>query len=195
MKNYIVAALAFAAAGILVVSRSAHAQQVASQIDCAIPLDGGTSSYTNTCGPVLLNYQPFTATCVLGPDFQSVQGTITVATSGDGIHFGVPTTLVVLSLPDGGSATNPAASTSAFGPTGNAAGTQTKVAAVDVADFVANPTDPYLYAQVSATTLADGGKSDAINCYFSVIQSQTLHGKSPVFKGTLKDPAGVKVIK
>jgi hypothetical protein len=185
MRNYIVAAVAFVAAAVLVVARHAIAQQVASQITCAIPLDGGTSATSTTCGPVLLNYQPYTASCWLGPDYQSVQGTISVQTSGDGIHFGVPTNLVVLALPDGGSA-----ATSAFGPTGNAAATHTKVAAVDVLDFSTNPTDPYLYAQVTANTLADGGTSDAINCYFSVVQTQTLHAPHS-FKGV--KPQGVKV--
>lgn len=182
--------LLFAAAVALALAlpAPARAQQYAAQTTCAIPLDGGTSSYTNTCAPVLLNYQPFTVTCQLGPDFQSVQGTVTVQTSGDGVHYGVPTTLVVVALPDGGSSTVPGLSSSAFGPTGNVAATHTKVAAVDVMDFAANPTDPYLYAQVSATTLADGGTSDAINCYFSVVQSQTLHSRGPVVK-SVKPPA------
>ena len=169
--------LLFAAAVALALAlpAPARAQQYAAQTTCAIPLDGGTGSVTNTCGPVLLNYQPFTASCWLGSNFEASQGTITVKTSGDGVHFGVPTSLVIVALPDGGSATNPAAATGAWGPTGNASGTATVVAATDVFDFSVNPTDPYLYAQVSATAKADGGTSDAINCYFSVVQTQTLH--------------------
>lgn len=172
MKNYIVAALAFAAAA---VAFEARAQQVASQIQCQIPMDGGTGSVTNTCGPVLLNYQPLTVNCQYNSLLDATQGTISVQTSGDGTHFGAPTSLLVVALPDGGSAVNPAASTSAFGPFGSVA-TATAHAAVDILDATIDPTDPYLYAQVSATAKADGGASgDGITCYFSVIQTQTLH--------------------
>ena len=175
MKHYIIAAIAFVSA--CVVSRHAHAQMVAQQVTAAIPLDGGTGSgVTTTSAPVLLNYQPFSVTCVLGPNYETVQGIISLKLSGDGVHYGNPTSLAVVALTDGGlTVSNPMASTSAFGPIGNAAGTATVVAASDVFDVSMNPTDPYLYAEVKATTMSDGGSNDAINCYFSIVQTQTLH--------------------
>jgi hypothetical protein len=182
--------LAVAVAAVALTPAPARAQQYAAQTQCQIAMDGGTSSVTNTCGPVLLNYQPFTANCQYNSLLDSTQGTITVQTSGDGVHFGVPTALVVVALPDGGSSTSPAASTSAFGPFGSSA-TATAHAAVDIFDFTANPTDPYLYAQVSATAKADGGASgDGITCFFSVIQSQTIHSPNGVVKGAV----GVKTV-
>jgi hypothetical protein len=166
------------------VSTRAQAQQYASQITCAIPLDGGTGSETTTCGPVLTNYQPFTANCQLGPNYEAVNGTIKILTSGDGIHFGVPTTLVVVGNPDGG---QPGNIGSAF-TIGNASGTATQVAATDIFDVTVDPTDPFQYIEFSASTKADGGTSDAINCYVSVVQAQTLHAPHS-FKGII--PRGV----
>ena len=157
----------------------AHAQQVASQLQAQIPMDGGTGSVTNTSGPVLLNYQPVTGTCVYNSLLDATQGTISVLVSGDGVHYGTPTTLLVVALPDGGSATNAATSTCAFGPFGSTA-TATAHAAVDICDFTIDPTYPYLYAEVTSTAKADGGASgDGITCYFSVLQSQTLHASKP----------------
>jgi hypothetical protein len=185
------------AASVLAIPLAAQAQQVASQFTCAIPMDGGTGTVTNTCGPVLLDYQPFTVNCQLGPNYETSQGVISILTSGDGSHFGGPTSLVVVALPDGGLGTlngQNAANTSAWGPTGNASGTATVVAATDIFDVAVNPTDPYLYAKVSATFKADGGTSDAINCYFSVVQAQTLHSPHN-FKGATVKSTGVKVTK
>lgn len=165
MPKYLLAA----AIALALIPTSARAQQYAAQLPCQIPLDGGAVSVTNTCGPILLNYQPTTVNCQYGSQLDSAQGKLSVLTSGDGVHFGTPTSLVVLAAPDGGP------STCSFGPFGSTA-TGTPHAATDVCDFSINPTDPYQYAEVTATVLADGGGAgDGITCYFSVVQTQTLH--------------------
>lgn len=186
-------------ASVLAVPSFARAQQYAAQTTCQIAMDGGTSSQTNTCGPVLLNYEPFTVNCQFNSMLDAVQGTIKLQTSGDGVHFGAPTNLLLIAQPDGGQPgggiqTNLGGG-SAFGPFGSSA-TATAHAATDIFDAVVDPTDPWLYAQMSSTALLDGGASgDGITCYFSVIQSQTLHGlKATAPKGTKLNPAGVKTL-
>jgi hypothetical protein len=176
------------AASLLAAPLIARAQQYAAQSVCQIPLDGGTGSVSTTCGPILTNYQPLTATCQIGPNKETVNGTIQVLTSGDGVHFGVPTSLIVIALPDGGQPQ----SESAF-LVGNASGTATQVPATDIMDVTIDPTDPYQYVQFTANTKADGGTNDGINCYVSVVQAQTLHAPHNL-KGTLKQPAGVKAV-
>lgn len=186
------------AASLLVAPMTARAQQYSSQFTCPIAMDGGTSSQTNTCGPVLLNYQPFTADCQFNSMYDAVQGTIKVQVSGDGVHFGSPNSLVLISQPDGGQPgggiqTNLGGG-SAFGPFGST-NTATAHAATDIFDLAVDPTDPWLYLQFSSTALLDGGGSgDGITCYVSVIQTQTLHAPHSVVKGTLAHPAGVKVV-
>jgi hypothetical protein len=179
----------------LILPSTAFAQQVAAQTTCGMALDGGAVTQTNICGPVLLNYQPFTVDCQVTTGLDAVQGTVKIQTSGDGVHFGAPTNLVLIAQPDGGQPGGGIQSNlgggSAFPATGAVTAGPGVATTADVFDAVVDPTDPWLYAKMSSTVIADGGAAgDAINCYFSVVQTQTLHAPHGL-KGV--KPQGVKV--
>jgi len=157
--------LAFAALAILCavpVLRSARAQQVASQFTCQVLLDGGASE---VCGTIPTNFQPTTVTCEVSvPAASSAGTTVTLLTSGDGVHYGT--------WADAGQGVVTVAN-------GGASGATTTVA------LALYPTNPWANLEVAANaTTIDGGTGGpgALNCQISVINAQTLHSTRPALK-------------